>query len=169
MATITKIPCRVGYTISGNSPEVREAPEGASQTYKAGAILFKSATALRALPTASISRVDCGQGIAGLSLADAGNNTVSTTLTRYVVANDDTVFLTNIASRTSVATATLAYRYIGTACQGSINSSRFYVNVKMVAATNSICVIRDFVRPDTVGDTYGRVYFQFLRAARCFR
>lgn len=165
MATITKEKLRVGYTISGNSPEVRTAPEGASQSHKAGAVLFMSASGrLRALPTANISQADVSRGIAGMAMQDGGSYTNSTTSVPYAVANDDTVFLSNIASRFTTATATLAYQYRGTVCAGSINASRFYVSVRMVAATNSICKIRDFV--DAVGDSFGRVYFQFLRTAR---
>lgn len=168
MATLQKEPLRVGYTISGNSAETSEGIEGASQTYKAGAVLFLSASGvLRSLPTANISRADVSRGIAGVALADANNNTNSTTKIRYLVVNDDTVFQSNISSRFTTATATLARQYRGTVCAGSINSSRFYVSVRMVAATNSICMIRSFI--DNPGDQYGRVYFQFLKAARAYR
>lgn len=168
MATITKEKCRVAYTISGNSPEVATAPEGAGCSHKEGAVLFLSASArLRPLPTANISRPDIGHGIAGLAISDGASYTNSTTLVRYTVANTDTVFVSNIASRFTVATATLALQYRGSCAAGSINASRFYVSVRMVAATNSLVKIKDFV--DSVGDTYGRVYFQFLRTCQAFR
>jgi hypothetical protein len=171
MATITKERCRVGYTISGNSAETRVAPEGAGQSFKAGAPLFLSASGrLRVFPTGgTVSRPDLGQGIAGIALQDAGNYTNSTTEVPFVVANDDTVFLSNVASRQSTATATLSYVYIGSVAGASSNGSRFFPAIKMKAATSSLCMVRGFVKPDTVGDSFGRVYFQFLKSARAFR
>ena len=171
MATITKERARVGYTISGNSAETRSAPEGAGQTFKAGAMLFLSASGrLRVIPTGgTVSRPDLGQGVAGMALQDGGNFTNSTTEVQYIVANDDTVFLSNIASRQSTATATLSFVYIGSVCGASANGSRFFPAVKMKAATSSLCMVRGFVKPDTVGDSFGRVYWQFLKSTKAFR
>lgn len=169
MATRTLAQLRVGYTISGNSPEIRVAVEGASQTHTKGLPLFLTATALRAVPTTEFSQADLVRGIAGIAQIDGGNYTNSTTEVEYVVANDDTVFLGNVISRESAATATLAHRYIGSVCGASNTASRFYVNVKMTAATNSLLIPRGFYESDNSGDTYGRVYFQFLRASRAFQ
>lgn len=169
MATLTRERTRVAYTISGNSPEIRQAPEGASQTYGEGAFLFLSASSrLRALPTASISRADVAKGIAGMALADGASRTNSTTMIRFTVANPDTVFIGNIASRQSTATATLAYVQLGSVFGASINASTVFPNVKSVAATNSLLIVKGFFEDDAIGDTYGRVYFQFLRNACAF-
>ena len=173
MATITKSRIQV-RTISGNSPEIREGFEGALCTHKAGAVLFMSASGrLRPLPTANLSRADVAQGIAGVAIKDGANfansNTTASRKVPFYVANDDTVFISNIASRTSVATATYNARYQGTVCGGSVNASRFYPSIKMVAATNSLCVVRGLYEQDAHGDTYARVYFQFLRTARAFK
>lgn len=170
MATFTRRRMRVGYTISGNSPEVRNLYEGASQTYKAGAVCFLSASKrMRALPTANLSRADVGQGLAGVATKDAGNYTNSTTQVPFYVINDDTVWIGNIASRFSAATATLQIAHIGSVCGASVTNSGVFPSIRMVAATNSLMMVRGFVEGSAVGDTYAEVYFQFLKAARAFR
>lgn len=167
MATITQEQNRVAYTISGGSPEVRVAREGASQSYTKGQPLFLTATCLRAVPTTECSQADLVRGIAGIANQDGGSYTNSTTEVEYVVANDDTVFMANVISGQSEATSTLNHRYIGSVCGASNTASRFYVHVKMTAATNSLLIPRGLV--DNSGDKYGRVFYQFLGAARVFK
>lgn len=169
MATIVKERCRVGYTISGNSPEVQWLYESAAKTHKIGAMLYMSASRrMVPLPTASgLSQADIVHGIAGLAMQDGGNYTNSTTLVPVAVANDDTVFLTNLSARQTASTSTISITHIGSTFGASVNSSRFFVARGAAAATNSLVYIRNL--HDTVGDLYGRVYFQFLRAARAFR
>ena len=170
MATLTRQRSRVAYTIGGSSPEVKNLTEGASQSHKAGAIMFMSASGcLRALPTASISRTDVGQGIAAMALQNGGSYTNSTTKVPFLVINPDTVFVGNIASRTSAATATLRNSLVGSVFGASINNSTVFPNTKTVAATNSLLIIRGIFEDDAVGDTYGRVYFQFIQKVCAFR
>src|SRR3989304_1338838 len=102
MATITKEKCRVAYTISGNSPETQWFYESAGKSFKAGAALFFSGSKrLLQFPTATgLSRPDLGtSGIVGIAMQDAGSYTNSTTLVPVAVANDDTVFIANLAAR----------------------------------------------------------------------
>ena len=171
MATLTKIRPRPAYTISGNSFETRVAPEGASQSYKAGAILTLSASGrLRSVPTTTgYSAADLVRGIAGMAIKDAGNYTNSTTLVSYYVANDDTVFVGTGISRASAAVSSLAYANIGTVAAGSFTNSGLYIAMTGKAATNSICHIRGFFESDAVGDQYGRIYFQFTKRMRAFK
>lgn len=172
MATLTKERNRVAYTISGNSPETREGVESASKTFKRGCVLNLSASG-RLVPvtgTGQPSKPDFGvRGVAGWALADAGNNTNSTTKVKFLVANDDTVMLSNIASRFSTATASLSQSYVGTVCAGSFTNSGMFVSVRMVAATNSICTVRGIYEQDAIGDVFGRVYWMFNKAVRAFK
>lgn len=177
MATITKQRNRPAYTISGNSPEIRELVEGASQTYKAGCICFPSASGRMIGKTSSSSTIstgnpskgDFGRGIMAMAIKDAGNYTNSTTKVPFYIINDDTVFLGNVVQRLVAAQASLSYAMIGSLAGGSFTNSGMFVNLKMVAATNSLVAIRGLFEDDSVGDLNGRCYYQYIRAVRALR
>lgn len=166
MATVTQAKARVAYTISGKSPEIRTAYESAGKTHKAGAFLYLSASQrLVPLGTGAVGQGDIVLGIAGQALKDGGNYTNSTTEVPFLVANHDTVWLANVASRFSAATATISAVHVGSVAGASCNGSRFYVSIRMVGATGSMVLVRGKFEDDAYGDTYGRVYFQFLKRA----
>lgn len=172
MATITQNKARALYTISGNSPKILYFPEGISQTFKKGALLYLTASGTCKV---MVSGAGGGTGfdtlrkrILGIALADATNTTSPSTTSGFIpvhIADSDTVFLCNAISRTSTAVSTLALLDIGKAGGCSVNSSRFYWERSSVA-TNTVTRCLGLV--DNVGDTYGRVLVQFLPGAKVF-
>lgn len=170
MATLTKVRSRVAYTISGNSPEIRELVESAGKSHKAGCVMFPSASGrMTPVGTGAVGRADVGRGVMAIALKDGGSYTNSTTKVPMLIINDDTVFLANIVSRFSTATATLAQQIVGSLCGASMTNSGMYVSWRLVGATGSMCVVRGIFEDDAIGDSFGRVYFQFLRANRANR
>lgn len=178
MATITKARSRVAYTISGNSPEIKNLPEGAGQTYKAGAVCYPSASGRMLAKTNNNSTISVGnpskgdfggRGIYGIATKDAGNYTNSTTSVPFIIVNDDVVFLTNVVNRLTAASGTIGYAMIGTVCGGSFHNSGMFIMRTTLAATNSIAVCRGLFEDDSAGDLNGRVYFQFTKAIRAMK
>lgn len=171
MATLTRQRTRVAYTISGNSPEVRGFVESAGKTHKAGAFCYPTASG-RMIPVAGtgwLSKPDLGaRGLAAVALKDGGNYTNSTTTVPMVVINDDVVFLGNVLSKVSTARSTISYSMIGTVGTASFSNSGLWPTHN-VAATSSIITFRALFEDDSVGDTYGRVYFTVNRACRAFK
>ena len=173
MATFTRERVRA-VTRSGGPPEIRYFPESASRTHKAGCVMYLSASS-RVIPggvgiitnSADIGTPSTSSrgGIVGFALADGGNYTNSTTMVPVLVANSDTLFITNLVSRTSTATATASYALVGSILAASCNASRFYLSTTLKAATCSIGYVAGFHPQTAVGDTYGLVYFKFLTAA----
>jgi hypothetical protein len=178
MATIGKIKCRAYQTKSGNSPEIRWWIQGTAETFKKGALLYLTASnTVRYVALAS----GAGTGfdtvrkrIVGIALKDADNITLQATANAgttkdYLIpvhmANSDTVFISNIISRTSAAVSTLQYADMGKACCASLNASVCYVD-RSSSAASSILKVVDFV--DGYPDKYGRVLWQLLPAAYAF-
>ena len=175
MATITKQRSRVAYTISGNSPEVKQAIEGASQSHKAGAICFPSSSGRMIAKTSNSSTISVGnpskgdfggRGIMAVALKDGGSYTNSTTAVPFLMINDDTVFIGNVVNRLVAASGTIGIAMIGTVGGGSFHNSGMYVMRTTLAATNSILTIRGLFEDDSAGDLNGRVYFTFNKAVR---
>jgi hypothetical protein len=174
MATITREPCRVHYTISGNSPEVREVLQGSLTTFKVGSVLMLTASGrvrrnagVGQLSGANFAHGALYQGVAGLAMQDSSSETgTSTTKVKIAVANPDSVFIANVVGRTAAVSVT-AQAMIGSVGSCSYAGTRFYVQRNGTAATCSTLHIRDVL--DTVGDTYGRVSFQFMRAYMAYR
>lgn len=151
MATLNIQPLEVKGTISGNAPQVITLPEGASQTFKVGAILTltngyvveAAADAARVLGVAS----EPGQNLGSNGLKEA----------KVIIANDDTIFVGCLTGKaTSVLDVGLAYSI---AKDGTTNNW----TVDGTDVANRICIIQKLDPRDTLGDTNGRVHFIFHR------
>lgn len=151
MATIAIQPLEVKGTISGNAPQVITLPEGASQTFKVGAILTLTAGYVveAAADSARVLGVACepGQNLASNGLKEA----------KVIIANDDTIFVGNLAGKaSSVLDIGLAYSIAkdGTTSNWTVDGTDL---------TNRICIIQKLDPRDTLGDTNHRVHFIFHR------
>lgn len=168
MATITQEKVRFGYTISGNSPEIINVPEGISQTFKAGAPVYLTAsgTCKIMVGTAGTAFDTIRKRYLGVALVNANNSTSPTATIPVLADNGDTVFLGNTVSRTSTATASLANTMFGQAGGMSFNSSRLYFD-RTGSAAGSMLRCRALL--DNVGDVNGRVLFMALDTAKVLR
>lgn len=147
MATIPLQPLEVKGTISGNAPQVVALPEGASQTWKIGAILTLTAGYV-VEAGADPARV---LGVAtkpGQNLTNNGDAE-----TEVYVANDDTIFIANMSGKASAVTDVgLAYSVVHT-------GNNWHVDGADIA--NRIAIIERLDPRDAVGDTNHRVHFLF--------
>jgi len=171
MAVITQEAVRVAFTVSGNSPEVIHVPEGISQTFKIGAPVYLTAsgTCKIMVSTAGAAFDTIRKRYLGVALAAASNTTSPSAVSNLIpvaIDNGDTVFIGNIASKTSAATASINLQEIGKAGGMSFNSSRLYFD-RNGSAAGSLLRCRGIV--DKSGDQYGRVLFAALDTARVFR
>lgn len=151
MATISLQRMKAIGTISGNSPEIRYYPEAASQSFKAGELVY----------LASGKVTICGADpslILGMAMEDA-TGTTNTDLA-VAIANKDTVFEGNVYHGTP-ASAITAITDVGTD-YGVVNAdNKWYVDVS--DTSNVRILVRDLSKKDAVGDTYGRVLFQVMQ------
>jgi len=153
MATIDLRGCDVVGTISGNSPEIREYPEAASQDFKLGDFVY--------LVNGKVTV--CGadpSSILGIALKDATETEDSSI--PVALANRDTLFEANIyydangsdESNNALAAADIGKKY------GIVKSAAGKWYIDKTDTSNTRIIIRDKV--DDIGDYYARVIFQVM-------
>lgn len=184
MATIQKGYTQVAQTLSGNSPQILYVDEGTAtwsghyiggsgglgQTstgyWMKGALLSVNST--YGLDVVRKGHATTATGadrslvhILGIAMEDATGT--STHQVPVLLATPDAVFVGNIASRTSVATASpsRATHRVGVHAGASCNGSRFYPMTVGASAGSSVLAILGKYDGDSWGDTYGRVLFKF--------
>jgi len=154
MATIAQQSIMVDHTISGNSPQVLTFPEAASQTFKAGELVYLSSGYV----------TECGDdpsAILGVAADDAHNDASDGTHEVGVyIPNHDTVFRANVYHSTG-ASAVTAKTLVGNSygVYRDTTNSKVYVDVE--DTSNHRVIILALSRLDSEGDKYGRVLFQF--------
>ena len=160
MATIAKRAIDVAKTISGNPARMLSFPEAASQTFKKGAVLTFNASGY-----VIVSASDNPTRILGVAAEDAHNATSDgDKKIMFYVADDDTVFLANLSD-----SAVTALTDRGRDC-GIKNESGTWTVDKTATKANSRLIIcdlhADYDTVEAVGDTNGRVHFQFFSQYR---
>ena len=154
MATIPKRAIDVAQTVSGNSPQTVRLPEAASQTFKKGALVALNASGYLA---------ECGAdptAVCGVAAEDGHNGSAAGDYNlKLWVANDDTIFLANLGG-SSVTALTDVARPMGVVAASSL------WHVDKTDLTNTVVKVIGLDTRDTVGDTNGRVLFQFLGKVR---
>lgn len=149
MATIPIQPLEFVGTISGNAPAVLDLPEGATQTFKRGAVLTLTAGYV----------VEAGADparVVGVATMD-GQNAATNGLVKCLLyeANDDSVFIANFAgAATAVTIVGFAYSLVK-------QTTPPIWSVDGTDIGNRICIIRKLDSRDPLGDTNGRVHFTF--------
>ena len=140
--------------------EIRSYPEGASQTYRLGAILVKSTVSgyenyVVQADTTGAAYPTTGT-VVGIA-ASAASGTTGTGQLTYV-ANDNQEFIGRIQDGSAIA-ATMQ----GLACGIVYDTTNtiWRVDTTNTSAAGQVVVITELVDP--VGDVNGRVYFQFNR------
>ena len=153
MATIGLKSMMAAKTISGNSPQIMNFPEAATQTFKRGEVVY-----LVGGKVTEISGDTPGQ-ILGVAVDDA-SETTDTSIGVWI-ANDDTVFEANYSddSQTGAVTAvnSVGLRKI---LDRDTTNSRVYVSNSGTTPRVTILALSE---KDEAGDTGGRVLFQFMR------
>lgn len=154
MATVAQGKATCVGTVSGNSPQTREYPEGASLATKIGELVYLSggyATEIGANPSL----------ILGMCNGDGANGSAGAANIPVVLANGDTIFSANKtnSSGTSVATAVTD---VGKdlAIYRDTTNNLFTVYLAEGASAllgRVVCIGLD--PRDTVGDTGGRLLF----------
>lgn len=170
MATQNLVPLLVVGTLSGNAPEIREYPEAASQTFVKGEAVYLDGAGRVAEFTASVD--DGSTRFLGFAAGDGSNTTAGAVNTPVYIANDDTIFEGNIYHGTAASAITaltdvatlLPLKQLTTTGLGIIA-----VDKEDTASQIDSCRIIQLSPKDTVGDTYGRVWFVIEAAARLFR
>jgi hypothetical protein len=171
MATIGQRRCKVYGTVSGGSPRRMYFIQGSGEIFKRGALLYLTASnTVRVFMTDTTTTAwdSIRKRIVGIADKDADNYTLEATANAgnkipVWVADDNTIFISNVISRTSAATSTLNYTDRGRAFLASVNSSMVYAD-RASSAASSIAKIIDLI--DAKGDKYGRVLWQVMAAAR---
>lgn len=156
MSTITMQKMRAVKTISGNSPQILSFPEAASQTFVRGEIVC--------LINGKVTEIanDTPGSVLGVAVQDASK--VADTMIQVAIANSDTIFEANY-SNDSQAGAVTAVTIVGTKRDLDRDTGKSKVYVSSAQASVRV-MIMDISENDTVGDTGGRVLFQFLSAIR---
>jgi len=154
MASIPLRPLEVVGSVSGNSPFKIEYREAASQTFTKGAVVRFDASGMvveagdNAADIVGVAEQDGHNYTAGEVTADLVNRCVVT------IANNDTIFSGNLSSSSTTALTDVGFAY------GIAKTSSNWHVVKSVS--NRRCRIMKLDPRDAVGDTNGRVHFQFL-------
>jgi len=177
MTTQALKPISVVGTRSGNSPEMIEVPEAASQTFKKGeAVYMVSGYATEFTATVETD----GSGairFLGFAAEDAHNDASAVAngvKVKVYVANDDTIFEGNIYHGTAASAitavtdfdASILYPLKQLASQGD---GMVAVDKEDTANHIDACQIIGFKPEHAIGDIYGRVRFIVAAAARHLR
>lgn len=156
MATIPLQKVYAVSTVSGNPPETKNYPEAASQTFYQGEPVYLSSgyvTACGADPST----------ILGFAAADGSNTTAGAVETPVWIANEDTYFCANVY-HTSAPSAITAITEVGTSYGIVEVSNKWHIDLS--DTSNTRVQVKWLDERDTVGDTYGRVWFKVLLANR---
>lgn len=150
MATIPLRPLEVVGTVSGNNEHRLSYEEAASQTFKKGAVVrFDAAGRI-------VEAGDNATDVVGIAEQDGHNYSATATTNRceVTIANADTIFMGNLSSTSVTALTDVGFAY------GIAKTGNNWHVVKSV--TNRRVRIMQLDPRDAVGDTNGRVWFQFL-------
>lgn len=156
MATIALQSVSPVSTVSGNSPETKCYPEAASQTFKKGEPVYLSSGYVTACSTDPSS-------ILGFAAADGSNTTAGAVETPVWIANEDTYFAANVY-HTSAPSAITAIAELATSYGIVEVSDKWHIDLS--DTSNTRVQVKFLDERDTVGDTYGRVWFKVLLANR---
>lgn len=156
MATIVMQKMRAVKTISGNSPQVLSFPEAATQTFVAGEVVK--------LVNGKVTEISDDTPASVLGVAVQAASGVTDTMIQVAIANADTIFEANY-SNDSQAGAVTAVTIVGTKRDLDRDTANSKVYVSSAQASVRVMVM-DISENDVVGDTGGRVLFQFLSAIR---
>lgn len=153
MSTLDMKPITVAKTISGNSPQLMNYPEAATQTFKRGEVVY--------LVSGKVTEIagDTPSQILGIA-ADDASGTTDTSIGVWI-ANDDTIFSASYSDDSQAAAAT-AVSIVGFARDIDRDTANGRVYVSSTAAGRRVTVF-DLDNRDVTGDSGGRVLFQFLR------
>lgn len=159
MAAIALKKMYARQNVSGNSPRVSLFPCAATQSFKAGDLVYLVAGRLTV----------CGADptdILGVALADAVSAADAVALLQLIpvqLAEPDTLFQINIASSTAGASLALTQAMLGQSCKlfkdGTAGSGLWYAS-GVTGGTADRLIIDKFI--DAVGDTNARVLVRFL-------
>lgn len=154
MATIPLRPLEVIGSISGNSPQKLSFQEAASQTFKKGAVVALNSSGLL------IEASDNPTNVVGVAEQDGHNYTATSTTNRceVTIANTDTIFMGNLSGSSVTALLDIGKGY-------SIAKTGNNWHVVKTDLTNRRVRVIQLDPRDAVGDTNGRVWFQFHAAA----
>lgn len=150
MATIGLGPIRPYKTFSGGPPFRMAVPEKASQTFYKGAVVVADTAGKITEASADPTR------ILGVAEED-GHNVSSPTdsdVCHFAVASPDTLFVGNVTTTTALTDIGASY--------GITKSGNYWHVDKTKADTSRRVRIVDLDPRDAVGDTQGRVIFQFI-------
>ncbi len=154
MATIALVKLSTPTTISGNSPQLRYYPEANSQTFKSGEVVYLVSGKVTACASATPTQ------ILGIAAEDANNNSASADIGVWV-ANADTLFEGNMSNGSQAgAASSTAYVGLRKALDYDSTNHKYYIST---SGTSPRVTIIDNSPRDTVGDTGGRVLFQFMQ------
>lgn len=153
MATLSMKQIHVAKTISGNGAQLVPYPEAATQTFVRGEVVY-----LVSGKVTEISADNPGQ-ILGVA-AEAASGTTDTPILVWV-ANDDTIFSASYSDDSQAAAAT-AVSIVGLRKILDRDTANSQVYVSNSGTTPRVTILGLDER-DPVGDSGGRVLFQFMR------
>jgi hypothetical protein len=158
MATITKDILQAVVQLTGDSPPTISGLEAASQTFVAGEIVFWNAGYITEIAG------DTPTAIYGVAAEPAHNDaTAGTHLVSVYLALETQLFAGNVLS-TSLADRTLLQTDIGRVMgiQRDTTNSMTYLNATIVGGASGRVFTHKVARGTAIGDTNGRVLFNFL-------
>lgn len=157
MATQNLVPLQVAYTLSGGPAPVVSLLEATSQTFKKGELVYLASGYVTVCSTDPSL-------IIGIANEDAHNITAGTQRVSVTLLNG-VVFKANVYHATA-ASAVTAQTQVGSSYGVVAVSNKWFVDISEESSKR--VTIMDLVQEDTVGDTYGRVYFQIANAYNMF-
>lgn len=146
MATIAKQAIEIAKTLSGGPPAILTFGEAATQSFKAGEVVYL-VNGLVTLYSAA------GTKILGIAMKDASG--VTSDSVPVALACDDTIFCANLSGSLTTTIATIGIAYPLAAA-----SNKWHVNTATTTSGNALIVGLD--GRDAVSDVAGRVHFIFL-------
>jgi hypothetical protein len=158
MATIAARPIEPYRTVSGNQPRMLWFPEAASQTFKAGEVVYLVAGYVTLY-------VADGLAVLGVAAEDAHNGaTAGLYSTKVWIADADTIFIANLSGSSVTARSDVTMMY-------SMTSSSHIWYIDKTDVTNRVLQIvglnADYATTEeAVGDTNGREHFVFAGRVR---
>lgn len=158
-------PFSVAKTVHGNSPWEQQFPEGASQTFKTGAVVQLDSNGF-VIECTSPNPIT----ILGVAAGDAHNSTPGGTDNILVwIADDETIFRGNVVGNTADSAAVTTLVDVGRG-YGILKSTTAAGGdtweINKTNVTNRCVVVVDLDPQDAVGATNGRLLFMFFSTVR---
>lgn len=160
MATIPEAICRAVQTKDGSAPAILHQPEAATQTFVKGEVVFMSAGYLNEIASNTPALI---YGVA----ADDGSNSASGGTSSapecpVFLADDDTLFEANVKQSGSDHVLAATDLGVPMGIYRDTGDSKIYLDADVKAGTGVRVFTHRVARGTAIGDTNGRVLFNFL-------